>query len=111
MTRFKQLFWLVIIFAMLTGCTPVYHTTYSYIMPGSSHARQCIAQCKQSKHLCSQMCRMQQDNCRYRHWQGMHYHYGYYHPYHRYYYHPYPCRQGCNCTAQKAFYYKQTNFQ
>lgn len=63
---------LVILFSLalsllLTGCGPVYQTTYSYEKPASQRARTCIASnCERNKMLCQSNCAKNNNECEWR---------------------------------------------
>lgn len=63
--RNNKLFLLLILcFTLLTGCGPIYQTSYTYQPPRSQNGKMCVAQCFQTKSYCQQMCQMQDQNCR-----------------------------------------------
>jgi hypothetical protein len=48
---------------LLTGCSPVYETQYSYEPPKSKAGRMCAAQCIQNEENCKQLCQLREDVC------------------------------------------------
>lgn len=49
---------------VLTGCGPMYKTSYSFIPPTSMEGRMCTMQCNQTKNMCEQMQQMRNETCR-----------------------------------------------
>jgi hypothetical protein len=47
----------------VTGCGPVYKTTFNYTPPKSDTGKMCAAQCIQARTTCQTMCEMQKQNC------------------------------------------------
>jgi hypothetical protein len=47
----------------LSGCGPIYNTTYSYVTPKSWDGRQCANQCLQMQTNCNMQCNNQYQNC------------------------------------------------
>ncbi len=54
---------LVIALLLLTGCGPVYQTSYNYQPPASLSARKCIVQCQQNQIQCNAACSNQNNQC------------------------------------------------
>ncbi len=96
---------------LLSGCGPIYQTTYSYKPAPSSSGKLCTAQCFQTKNSCQQICQLQDQNCRLQAHQEAYYRYSEYlreqkaagkkarqqlssfdHSYTR-------CNNSCHCTA------------
>lgn len=61
----KKLFLSVLLIASLalTGCGPIYQTTYSYEPPANINARSCIVQCQQNRMQCNFACSSQNNQC------------------------------------------------
>lgn len=51
------------IIILLSGCGPVYKTTYSLIPPVTADGKQCVKQCQQSKRLCQNLCNSEHGSC------------------------------------------------
>lgn len=110
MSMIKRLGFLIILALLLSGCGPMYKTTYSYIPPQSKNGRMCIMQCMQTKQMCEQMCEMKKENCRSREMNESRYRYQEY-AYHQKmankpierspdsFYYGYSCHQDCNCVT------------
>ncbi|KTD08936.1 hypothetical protein Lgra_2171 [Legionella gratiana] len=60
------IFSVIALAVMLTSCSPIYNTEYSYTPPKSDVAKMCTAQCVQGKNDCEQSCRIENENCRLR---------------------------------------------
>ena len=61
--KLSRFIFLVLLPLLLTACGPIYKTQYSYQPPQSDTGRMCAAQCVQSRGMCQQMCRAQNNNC------------------------------------------------
>ena len=48
----------------LTACGPIYNTQSDYVAPKSDISKMCTAQCVQSRNVCEQSCRMENQDCR-----------------------------------------------
>lgn len=59
----KKCLLLILLVTLLTGCGPIYRTSYSYAPPTNQNGQMCTMQCLQTKNMCEQMCDMRQDNC------------------------------------------------
>lgn len=60
---------------LLSGCGPIYKTTYSYYPPRSESGRMCAMQCQQTQMMCNQMCEARRDSCRSQAWSSAQYQY------------------------------------
>jgi hypothetical protein len=62
----RSLFIVVImsVLYLLSGCAPVYQTTYSYVPPKSDTGRMCAMQCQQTRMMCQQLCESRKETCR-----------------------------------------------
>jgi hypothetical protein len=47
----------------LTGCGPVYKTTYSYIPPKRAAGKVCVNQCQQNQLMCERLCQSERNAC------------------------------------------------
>jgi hypothetical protein len=116
----KNKFYLMIflITAWLSGCGPVYQTSYTYQPPTSQVGRMCISQCMQTKSSCEQMCQMQDQNCRMMARQNAFYQYQQYRDYQTSHGLSvdrnlndfdnsfFECRKSCHCSADFNFCYQ-----
>lgn len=67
MKRIFSVFAIISIFAisvLMTGCGPIYETTYSYVPPKSYRGRTCVNQCLSQKGSCRNNCRLLNQSCR-----------------------------------------------
>jgi uncharacterized protein YceK len=64
---------------LLSGCGPIYQTTYSYQPPRAQMGKMCISQCFQTKSMCQQMCQTQDQSCRTQEHQNAYFRYQAYH--------------------------------
>jgi uncharacterized protein YceK len=60
----RNIVMLFLIMLFLSGCGPIYQTTYSYQPPKSQMGIMCVSQCVQTKAMCQQLCQIQDQNCR-----------------------------------------------
>ena len=64
--RHLFVFVLLTVVAAMTACGPIYSTDYDFIAPKSDMSKMCTADCVQSKNMCEQSCRMENQDCRFR---------------------------------------------
>lgn len=75
MVLLKKFVWILLLAMVVTGCGPVYRTSYSYVPPPGMNGRMCIMQCIQAKNMCDQMCEMKHENCKSRRMNEARYYY------------------------------------
>lgn len=60
---------------ILTGCGPIYRTTYSYVPPANERGKMCVIQCQTSKKMCENLCEAKNSECTYRERDKAHFEY------------------------------------
>ncbi len=54
---------LLFIIAVLSGCSPVYKTDYTFVPPKKESGRTCVLQCENTKLLCEQLQETKYNSC------------------------------------------------
>ena len=60
----RNVFFVIILSALLRASGPVFKTQYTYQPPSSSMGKVCMTQCVQNQSMCEQMCQLRNQTCR-----------------------------------------------